>query len=170
MFVKPEPKKEANKPAVTPIKPLTIPLLGEPIKRYTKGGIRLTRPPAKQYFGFRYYASFAAATIYYFDLNGIASDLAESMAYGAIYAGRFTRMKLTLNFNGLNGDVVFTLRKNLADTPIKITVPASTIGIFNVAAGVQVATDDMVCIKYDPSAAATGSGKGSWALEFMPTS
>lgn len=55
-----------------------------------------------------------------------------------------TNMFLRISANTIDGNSVFTLRKNTADTILQITVPASTTGVFEDSDSVDFALDDLI--------------------------
>jgi len=70
-----------------------------------------------------------------------------------------TLKKLYVNVvaNSGNGNAIFTVRKNGADTALTLTVGAEQTGVFSVTADVSVSNGDLLALELDQSGVSSGT-------------
>jgi len=93
----------------------------------------------------------------YFALNWSTAQALEINTQASVGQGTFVSLRANVIVNGIAlNDSYLALRKNNADTPLLLIIPAGKTGIFSIEADVDVIESDLVNFRLTGGSDVTG--------------
>lgn len=91
--------------------------------------------------------------------SGLSSGTESAVTMSAEYAMTITEIRIrTTNAQPASGSLVFTLRRNGADTALVLTLAANAVaGVYTATGSIAIAAGDLICMKIRNNATATSA-------------